>query len=350
MATNDRRESAPVRDSLIGLPSSYNFYQAVRLLVPAHDRDLTVMEGLDRAIKFETEAGDQFPASDVYSISDAANQALMTLATFGLTGPLGPIPQQHSARIESEARNGNDALKKFLGLFEHRLVSLLYLIKKKSRVGLHNGLRSQSDQYRYLFNVSGLPRKADRQVGSLGGDKVDSQYSALLPFAGLLAGGKVTVPALVNILSTLLNTKVSISSGVGAFIPLDPSVQARLASTPKKIYAANLPQRLGEKRSLGGRIWNQSYAIEIEIGPVDWETANSWVPGNDAYAKLVDLLLYTTNGQWQLETVIKVHNSTIPVSRLDCKTRLGFNSWIKTTEGNEAISSTRRTIKPTHFH
>ncbi|MBL4673114.1 MAG: type VI secretion system baseplate subunit TssG, partial [Arenicella sp.] len=195
-----------------------------------------------------------------------------------------------------------------------------------------------------------LPRALSSQVGAQGGAKVDSQYTPLLPFAGLLAGGKTTAPALVNILSTLLDAKVRLSSGVGAFIPLDASVQARLVSSPGQAPMAGLPQRLGDKVSLGGRIWNQSYAIELEIGPVNWETANSWVPGNEAYAKFVDLLLYTTNGQWQLDTVIKVDNSTIPISRLNQTTRLGFNSWLKTQEGGEAISLTRRTIKPSHFH
>lgn len=342
MATHDRREDTPVKDSLVGHPAQYNFYQAVRLLAPAPNRDQKVVDELDRAIKFETESGDQFSGSDIYDIKAGADQVSMTLATFGLTGPLGPMPQQHSARIESEARQGNTALKRFLGLFEHRFISLLYLVKKKFRIGLHSGIRSDSDQYRYLVNLSGLPQ--------VPGKRETLRHAPLLPFAGLLAGGKISPAALVNILSALLDTEVRVSLLKGAFVNLEPSLQARLASASGMSTQSNRQYRLGEKISVGGRIWNQSHGIELELGPVHWDTANDWMPGTEAYAKLVDLLLYTTNGQWQLETKIKVREDSIPVSRLNRSKRLGYNTWLKTVEGEDAVRYTRRAIKPSHFH
>lgn len=344
MATYDRRESAPLTESVASRPSSYNFYQAVRLLAPANERDLTTIESLDRAITFATEAGDQFPGSDIYAVTDEEQRALLTLTTFGLTGPLGPLPQQHSERIEAQARDGNDALKKFIGLFEHRLISLLYLVKQKNCMGLHNGTRSHSNQYQYLFNISGLPRI--ECINS------DHQHTHLLPFTGLLAGGKVSTPALTNILSTLLNADVKVSTLKGAFVRLAPDVQARLTSKKRAIGQRKAGQRLGEKNALGGRVWNQTHGIDLEIGPVDWRTANEWVPGSAEYRTLVDLLLYTTNGQWQLRAALLVREETIPISQLNHETRLGFNSWLKTTsdDGGERIRVTRRTIEPSHFH
>ncbi|MEM7358188.1 MAG: type VI secretion system baseplate subunit TssG [Pseudomonadota bacterium] len=338
MATHDRRESNPVRDSLFSNPSRFNFYQAVRLLAPASDPDLTPIEEIDQALRFDTESGAQFPATDIFSLQQEEQQAQMTLATFGLTGPLGPMPQQHSNRVEAEARDGNTALKRFLGLFEHRFISLLYLVKQKFRVGLHDGQRNQSDQYRYLLNISGLPR--------IPGTRADCPHAPLLPFAGLLAGGKITAPGLVNILSTLLNTSVRIKSLQGAFVRLDPSVQARFPTAK----ANSKPQRLGDKVSLGGRVWNQAHGISLEIGPVNWQTANDWMPGNEKYQKLEELLLYTTNGQWQLNTAIKVEEDTIPNSQMSGGIRLGWNSWLKTRDGDQDVSLTHRTIKPNHFH
>ena len=335
-------------DELIKHPTEFNFYQAMRLLIPTDRIGVSELERIDHSLELTCDAGDQFHANDISEVSYNNQKANVNVATFGLSGPLGPLPQQHSEWIYAEARAGASELKDFLNLFEHRFISLLYLIKQRSQMGLHQGDRSLSPVYRYLSELSGLPLKSDFK------NSPSEQYKLLLPFAGLLIGGKTSAASVSNILSTLLNTSVKINSMQGAFITVDKAHQARLSSG---LSSSSLPQRLGDSVALGSRVWDQQNAIEIEIGPVDYQIANGWIPGEEEYDQLVDLLRYTTNAQWVLHTVIDVQESSIPKSFFSNEMRLGFNSWIKTNHSNEHIDTknsvtkkTRRKINPTHLH
>lgn len=350
MATYDGRKSAVVRDGLRDHPAQFNFYQAVRLLSQSDDADLPELDRIDRALDFCTESGDQFHANDISQVAFDTTRPKMTVATFGLSGPLGPLPQQHSEWVYAEARAGRTELKAFLSLFEHRFISLLYLIKQRFHAGLHKGPRSSSNLYRYLKTVSGLPLGSNR-VGD-----TEARFAPLLPFAGLLAGGRASAASVDQILSTLLRAPVKIRSMQGAFVPLDKAYHARLAMAPGSSESGlemNLkPQRLGDKVALGKRVWDQQNAIEIEIGPVDYATAESWMPGEADYDRLVELLRYTTNGQWVLHTIIDVREPSIPESKFSNGPRLGLNSWLKTAGGvqEDTLKTTRRTINPTPLH
>ena len=348
MATYDRRKSTSIREGLTNTPAQFNFYQAVHLLAATNDENLSLLENIDHSLDFTCDAGNQFHANDLSNVTFKDTDKIeVSVATFGLSGPLGPLPQQHSEWVASDARAGNSELKDFLSIFEHRFISLLYLIKQRFQTGLHRGPRSSSDIYRYLETLSGLPLTSKASQHS-------ERYIPLLPFAGLLAGGRASAASVSNILTILLNAPIKISSMRGAFIKLDSAYQAKLTAKPN---GTDVVQRLGDNVALGKRVWDQQNAIEIDIGPVDYQVAQTWIPGATDYSRLVDLLRYTTNGQWVLHAVINVRESTIPASQFSNGMRLGFNSWLKTSDqqgelGGDGtnLKQTRRTINPIHIH
>ena len=59
----------------------------------------------------------------------------MTVNFLGLTGPQGVLPLDYSLYAAGRERAGDHALKDFIGLFEHRIISLFYRAWAKSHAG-----------------------------------------------------------------------------------------------------------------------------------------------------------------------------------------------------------------------
>ncbi|GHA20998.1 hypothetical protein GCM10008090_33670 [Arenicella chitinivorans] len=346
MATIDGRESSSVRRGLQGHPSYYNFYQAVSLLAAQPNVDDGGLEQLDRHIRFKTEIGGQFPPNDIANIRVTGPMSEITVATFGLTGPLGPLPQQHSEWIDQESRHGRTALKDFMNLFEHRFIGLLYLIKKQTHQGLHKGMRSTSPIFRYLMNLCGW-RDQDR-AACLSQDTI---ARTLLPFAGLIAGGKTSAAAVANILSVTLGTSVRFGTTLGGFMPLDRRYRAVLATHKKGNQPATTP-RLGDAIAIGRRSWNTHQVVNLSIGPLDYQQAETWLPGTDTYSLFETLIRFSTNGQWAVRAELQVNENSIPATRFKNNLRLGFNSWLKSKPNQsqsdqQPLRVTARIIHPT---
>ncbi len=344
MATYDGRESSAVIQSLSSHPGQYDFYQAIRLLASPQDDDTNELELLDQSIEFNTESGNQFHATDIAGIEIEADKTpKLTVSTFGLTGPLGPLPPQYGEWFNSQQRSGRQAIQAFLNIFEHRFIAMLYMVKKRLHEGLHSGSRQTSKSYEYLRHVSGLPSSFEQ------GRSIDLKHKVLLPFAGLLAGGRSSAASVSNVLTVLLSTPVEINTQRGSFTRLDQRYQARLASFSSR-EAGHTPPKLGDPVALGSRVWDQQSGLQIGIFGIDYDTSEKWLPYTDEFKQLAELLRYTSDGKSTIELVINVKNETIPRSSFANGLRLGFNSWLKTEAaltGGGGFKQTKRTVHPT---
>ena len=58
---------------------------------------------------------------------------------FGLSGPQGVLPLAYSLYVADRVRAGDHALKEFLGIFDHRMLSLFYRAWEKTHVSVSYG-------------------------------------------------------------------------------------------------------------------------------------------------------------------------------------------------------------------
>jgi type VI secretion system protein ImpH len=138
-----------VEDWLFAEGHSFDFFQAVRLLEMIHangptshgERLVSPGQGADPAkeiVYFRSAVKLDFPASDVEHVKRRTDMpqreqpkapAEMTVNFLGLAGGLGALDIPSTELVLERASHNDKALRDFLDIFNHRLVSLLYRIR-----------------------------------------------------------------------------------------------------------------------------------------------------------------------------------------------------------------------------
>ncbi|MFL5581969.1 MAG: type VI secretion system baseplate subunit TssG, partial [Gemmatimonadaceae bacterium] len=145
---------AALRALLRAEPWSFDFFKAVHLLERLHEDRAPVGGFADPAaevVRFKAHTDPSFPASEIQALEaervrrpGRASRAMtaadveagethpearpleMTVNFMGLTGPQGVLPLAYSQHVAARVRVGDRALRDFLDIFNHRLVSLFY--------------------------------------------------------------------------------------------------------------------------------------------------------------------------------------------------------------------------------
>src|SRR5262249_36158429 len=142
MATHGWGTAPSVASWLFDEGYRFDFYQAVKLLELLQPDSTAVGEGAEpekEAVRFTSKISMAFPATDVATIhppKHPGTPAEMTVNFLGLAGCLGPLPPPYTELILDSVRRHDTALRDFLDIFNHRLVSLLYRVRKKHHLGL----------------------------------------------------------------------------------------------------------------------------------------------------------------------------------------------------------------------
>ncbi|HEV7516248.1 MAG TPA: type VI secretion system baseplate subunit TssG, partial [Thermoanaerobaculia bacterium] len=148
MAAQGWGTDTPLEELLFAEPFRFEFYQAVKLLEMLAPDAKPVAEGSEpeaEAVRFRSRVGLDFPASEIDLLSRAANagpgaSALsplpppeMVINFLGLAGVLGPLPLPVTELVVERVWHRDTALRDFLDLFNHRLVSILARARKRYR-------------------------------------------------------------------------------------------------------------------------------------------------------------------------------------------------------------------------
>ena len=196
-----------VADWLLAEGYRFDFYRAVALLerlAPERESVGAGAEPGDEAVRFTSEVALAFPASDVAGVSRQQSHhhpAHMRVNFIGLAGGFGPMPIPYTELLLERLWRRDAALRDFLDIFNHRLVSLMYRVRKYHRVGLDFTSPPETPMARYLFAFMGLgaPGLRERQATP---DRV------WLSYAGLVAQQPRSMTGLEHLLTDYLNVPV----------------------------------------------------------------------------------------------------------------------------------------------
>jgi type VI secretion system protein ImpH len=242
-------KSATLESWLFAEGHRFDFFQAVRLLemIRAADQSRKLSEnrtpenqikapvhrapgeGVDpkkEIVRFRSAVALDFPTSDIAEVShDAVSKtpgpnlnsaapaamvdsfkkdstpAEITVNFLGLAGGLGALDIPTTELILQRKSRSDEALKDFLDIFNHRLVSLLYRIRKHHRVGLGVTAPGEDQISSYLFSLIGLG------TANLRGRMLVRDRS-LLYYAGILAQSPRSMAGLERILSDYFQVEV----------------------------------------------------------------------------------------------------------------------------------------------
>lgn len=244
----------------------------------------------------------------------------MTVNLMGLAGALGPLDMPTTELIIERAAKKDTALKDFLDIFNHRLISLLYRIRKMHRIGLEDEPPGQDKISTYLFSIIGLG--TDGLMG-----RMMVRDRSLLHYAGLLSQQPRSIVGLERILSDYFKIKVKGHQFVGGWYDLDESQWTKIGQKSGRNHV------LGQGAVVvGTRIWDRQAKIELRLGPLTYQQFLNFIPTGWGYRALCDLTRFYLGDTLDVSFRLVLKGDEIPLPMLGMMDVpiLGWTSWLIT--------------------
>lgn len=334
MAAHGRGSNGSVASQLFSEGWRFELYQAVRLLERMSREAVPVGEGSDperEAVRFSSRVGFDFPASEVQEIFPPpapGEPARLTVNVLGLAGALGPLPAPFSELLLERVWAKDPAMRDFLDIFNHRLVSMLHRARKRVRPGLSWDRPDSEGFSRAAFALMGLGTEGVR-------DRMEVEDRALLQYTGILARRGRSAVGLEIMLADYFGVGVRCVQFVGRWLTLDAEQQTALGVRNQAISS----KACGAV--LGGRVWEQAAGIEIVLGPLTLGRFLDFLPIGRGFRSLSQLVRFAVGDGLDFRVRLTLKAAEMPPCRLGCGPRLGWSSWLTTRERMEDDSQVR---------
>jgi type VI secretion system protein ImpH len=323
MAFGWQREAA-LQDWLFAEPFRFDFFQAVRLLEKLAPDAVPPGQGSEpekEAVRFRSRVALDFPASDVQRLAppialEPEEPPEMTVNFMGLAGAFGPMAMPDTELVLDRIRSKDFAARDCLDIFNHRLVSLMYQVRKTHRLTLTNQSPEETSIARRLYSFFGLGLEGLR-------NRMQVPDRTLLLTAGILAQQPRSAVGLERLLACHFQVEVSVSQLAGCWRPLEASEWTRIG----RIHGRN--QRLGGGALVGTRIWDQQGAFRIRLGPLTQTEFRDFLPDGTAYRPLCELTRFYAGPEFEFGFQLTLKATDVPQSWLGHAV-LGWTSWLKT--------------------
>jgi type VI secretion system protein ImpH len=360
MATRRRNREPAVEESLLKEGHRFDFFQAVRLLERGlKEGEPSVGEQSvpeQERIRFRSRVRMDFPASDVNKvIAPRGDETRHEVDTnfLPIGGFNGPLPQPYVQTLLDRTKRRDFAMRDFIDIFHHRLVSIFYRIRKKHRVALDLSHPGRTHFARYFLSFLGLGTRG--MTGRLGG----AAAGELTPVAGAERKGAEETARLKSLLNPwpgqalpvddralirfagLLNQRPRSAVGLEKFLGGHFRVPVKVRQFAGQWHALDEDQyssigrlgrnnRLGVDVTLGTKVWDNTSRVEIELGPLDAATQADLLPSGTGFASLCALARFYLGDAVDFDVRYRLAAGQTDRVRLGAGTRLGWTSWLST--------------------
>ena len=239
-------------------PYRYDFYQTLRrleCLYAAKPRWGAALRPVDEPVRLGQDPDLAFAPAPLASFelgTDGAPPRLQ-VRLFGLLGPNGPLPVHITEYVRHRLRHAGDpTLSRFLDLFNHRFLALLYRAWAQAQPHVN---RDRTGQDRYLVYVGAFVGVAPPPLRHR--DTVPDL--AKLFHAGTLVRQVRNAEGLAAIIRQFFRVPVAIEEFVGHWLFLAPGDRTHLRWDGKS---------LGGDAVLGARVWDHQSKFRIHLGPL----------------------------------------------------------------------------------
>lgn len=298
------------------------------------------------AMRFSGQHRLTFPAAEIERVERRGTQWAVQSNLLSLDGALGPLPYHYTELLLERQKVKDPALTRFLDLFNHRSMSLLWQAASKYRLPLeyervrrHRGSGTTIDRHtELLLSILGLsPRLLP--------DNPDLPAEALIYYGGLLAQPVKTVDNFEQILKGYFRVPVSLSQFSGAWCEVLPDMRCQLPSLEQPQGRNNC---LGQSSLLGQKSWLAQNKVSVTIGPLDRAQTQRFAPGSPALKAMHQLSSLYLGCEHQFDLQLKVRADALP-EQLPIGTgspgQLGWNSRLpESARANETPPSAHATL------
>lgn len=305
----------------------FEFFQAVRLLerlMPDRARVGEYEDPESEVARFSAHASLAFPRGDIHELEPGETEdspVRMSVNFMGLVGPNGVLPHHYTLLVAGARRSGDRAMGDFLGLFDHRMISLFYRAWCKHRVTVaselaHDGVDPVA---RHTVDLLGLGVGASARW-------VNDAPERLVPVAGLLAPQQRSAVALERLLEATYDVPADVEQFVGGWAPLIRRDQCAVGEERPA-------SRLGMGAVVGDEIWDQQARVRVRLGPLPRERFDRFLPGGEDHESLRSMCRFFGHDQFDFEVRLVLEREDVPPCVLgegDPAHALGWSTWVRT--------------------
>lgn len=239
----------------------------------------------------------------------------ISIYSFGLFGPNGPLPihltEYARERVE---HHQDDSLTAFADLFHHRLTLLFYRAWADAQPTVSLDRQDNNRFERYIASLIGMGLPGQLEKGTL-------SPHARFALAGHLTRNGRDPEGLEKILRYYFNVPVNVVKNVPHWMPLGQRERARL-------QAGRHAPRLGESAFLGAAVRDVSHKFRIELGPLDAQTYQQFLPGEPFVAQLKDWVRQYLGIEYQWTLRVLLRSDDVKGAELGGAGRLGYSAWL----------------------
>ncbi|NRR30316.1 type VI secretion system baseplate subunit TssG [Oxalobacteraceae bacterium] len=340
MHATKRRFEPAVIERLFAQPYRFEYFQAVRMLELWLKRNGVAQEGaVANYLRFQNSTSLSFPPSelealqaeprdvavDARSLGEALRSAQLkyvriTPAFMGFLGVSGTLPSHYTERIASHAlAHKDDGPRAFLDTFSNRALALFYEAWRKYRLELKYQVSGKDQFLPLLLSLAGLGNESLRQRLNDDGDGVLDESMGY--FASAMRHRPASATHIARVLSEYFGQDIKATQFIGCWYDVPPEQQSTLGG-------ANAV--LGGGAMTGARVWQRDLRIRLDVGPLDWTSYESFLPGGKAARALKSMLTMFTGVALEYEIQLTLRGADVHSARLDEGSggRLGWDSFL----------------------
>lgn len=322
MAENGWGSVRPLIDILFDEPHRFDLMQALSILERSSPHAVSLGLGIDpelEAVRLEQDASLAFPASDVSGLRTGTDdRPILRTPVFGMSGISGPLPYAFTESLLERVSRRDRSMAAFFDIFNHRLISLLYRVRKTSApvIGGHPEDSLVADALRALVGI-GMETLRNRDA------RVPDRI--LLSFAAIIAERRGSAAGLSSLLTGVFGTRVDVEQFSGRWLPLPDHAQTVLSR-----HAPVEPRRLGGSAVLGSRVWDQHAGISLRAVFVTLADFEAFLPDGRHHPTLISLTRFRIGPVTDILLDLVLTKDAVPPLKLS-KTggsKLGWTSWL----------------------
>ena len=273
----------------------------------------------------------EFPASNISRFErDGRGRYRLYSKFLGLLGPQGALPLHTTLEAKLFEESGDDALVKFLDLFNHRFLQLFFRVWSDARpVGQHD--RADDDHFaEYVGSTIGIGSPPYRHRDSL------SDLSKLA-LAGLLGPAVKSASRVEGMLEHVFGVRTEVRQMIGTWLKLDRADQTSLGAAKAA---------LGVEAMMGSSVYTVQDKFEIRLTAGGLAQFEQFLPDGGYFDTLVDLVYFYVGDLLEYEVRLLLPAEEAQPVKLGSFGRLGWTTWMR----DDAALSTKPLLDDCSFH
>ncbi|BCQ27638.1 type VI secretion system baseplate subunit TssG (plasmid) [Caballeronia sp. NK8] len=268
-----------------------------------------------------------FSPREIANVGELNGRLHVRLFGLGMLGPNGPLPIHVTeiAREREESRR-DKTLSRFLDIFHHRYLALLYRAWSSAQ------------------SAAGLDRRDDESfsfyVASLTGQDCDELAERALPAHAQLAASANLVreardpDGLRMTLEHYFGVPVSLDEYVFHWVKVARDEQTHLG----ELTAASV---IGDGAMLGEQAPDRQFRFRLVIGPVDIGQYLRFTPRGVALPELVDMVRSFVGREFEWELELRITAQSAPPAVIGGEQQLGWSGWLGRSPDGKPITGMR---------